>query len=69
MICAPTLVLGRVLPSHGREVGIGFGAQMRAVGRLALTERVLRWRAMLGVALIGWLGTHRYERAPITVPG
>ena len=41
-------VLGRVLPAAGREVGIGYGTQMREVLRLARSEPVLRWRALTG---------------------
>jgi predicted MFS family arabinose efflux permease len=44
------VVVGRALPGGGREVGIGFAAQMRAVARLALAEPVLRWRAVIGAA-------------------
>jgi predicted MFS family arabinose efflux permease len=47
-MAATALVISRVLPAGGREVGIGYGAQMRAVGRLALSEPVLRWRSLVG---------------------
>lgn len=43
-------VMGRVLPAGGREVGIGFAAQMAAVARLASREPVLRWRSFIGAA-------------------
>jgi predicted MFS family arabinose efflux permease len=48
-----TFVLNRVLPPGGREVGIGYGAQMRGVLRLALSQPVLRWRAVIGAAQFG----------------
>jgi predicted MFS family arabinose efflux permease len=44
------LVMGRMLPSGDREIGIGFAAQMRAVARLACREPVLRWRSLIGAA-------------------
>ena len=47
------LVLVRALPSGGREVGIGYLAQMREVVRLALHQPVLRWRAVMGAAQFG----------------
>jgi predicted MFS family arabinose efflux permease len=50
------VVLSRVLPAGGREVGIGFAAQMRAVGRLALSEPVLRWRSVIGAAQFAAFG-------------
>ncbi len=50
LMAVMALVLGRVLPGGEREVGIRFGAQMRAIGRLAMTKPVLRWRTMLGAA-------------------
>jgi predicted MFS family arabinose efflux permease len=50
LMAVMTLVAGRVLPAGDREVGIGYFAQMRAVGRLALSEPVLRWRSLIGAA-------------------
>lgn len=44
------VVMGRVLPPVEREVGIGYGTQMREVLRLGLTQPVLRWRAVVGAA-------------------
>ncbi len=46
-------VTGRVLPAGGREIGISYPAQMRAVLRLARSEPVLRWRALVGAAEFG----------------
>jgi predicted MFS family arabinose efflux permease len=50
LMTVTALVMSRVLPATGREVGIGFGAQMRAVVRLAASAPVLRWRALVGAA-------------------
>jgi predicted MFS family arabinose efflux permease len=44
------LVINRMLPAGGREVHVGYAAQLRAVGRLALREPALRWRALIGAA-------------------
>ena len=44
------LVMSQVLPAGGRELGIGFFAQLNAVLRLARTRPVLRWRALIGAA-------------------
>jgi predicted MFS family arabinose efflux permease len=44
------VVASRVLPAGGREVRIGYAAQMRAVAHLALHQPVLRWRAVIGAA-------------------
>ena len=44
------VVLRRVMPGDGREVGAGYFAQMRAVGSLARRAPVLRWRAVMGAA-------------------
>ncbi|MEO3876216.1 MFS transporter [Nonomuraea sp. B12E4] len=40
----------RMLPAGGREVDLGYAAQMRAVLRLARGEPVLRWRSLIGAA-------------------
>jgi predicted MFS family arabinose efflux permease len=48
LMAVMAIVMGRVLPPGGREVGIGYRAQMREVLRLALREPVLRWRALAG---------------------
>jgi predicted MFS family arabinose efflux permease len=50
LMTVTAIVMSRALPATGREVGIGFGAQMRAVARLAANEPVLRWRALVGAA-------------------
>jgi predicted MFS family arabinose efflux permease len=50
LMAVMAVVMSRVLPAGGREIGIGFAAQMRAVGRLALSEPVLRWRSLTGAA-------------------
>jgi predicted MFS family arabinose efflux permease len=50
LMVAMALVVGRALPSGSREVSIGYGAQMRAVLRLARGEPVLRWRSLIGAA-------------------
>ncbi len=44
------VTMSRVLPPTGREVEIGYLAQMRAVLRLARSSPVLRWRALIGAA-------------------
>jgi predicted MFS family arabinose efflux permease len=44
------VMLRRIVPGDGREVGAGYIAQMRAVALLALRSRVLRWRAAMGAA-------------------
>lgn len=44
------VVMYRVLPAGGREVDVGYLAQMRAVLRLARSEPVLRWRSLIGAA-------------------
>jgi predicted MFS family arabinose efflux permease len=44
------VVMNRRMPGAGREIRVGYGAQLRAVGRLALSEPVLRWRALIGAA-------------------
>jgi predicted MFS family arabinose efflux permease len=44
------IVMRRLMPAHGREVGAGYAAQLRAVARLALSEPVLRWRSLVGAA-------------------
>jgi predicted MFS family arabinose efflux permease len=48
LMAVMAVVMSRVLPAGGREIGIGFTAQMRAVRRLALSEPVLRWRSLVG---------------------
>lgn len=48
MMTVLTVVISRALPADGREVSIGYLAQMRAIARLALTEPVLRWRSVTG---------------------
>lgn len=50
LMAVTAFVMSRVLPATGREVGTGFAAQMRAVLRLAASEPVLRWRALIGAA-------------------
>jgi predicted MFS family arabinose efflux permease len=44
------VVMSRVLPAGGREVGVGYLTQMDAVLRLARSEPVLRWRSLIGAA-------------------
>ena len=44
------LVMNRRLPAGGREIRAGYATQLRAVGRLALSEPTLRWRALIGAA-------------------
>ena len=53
LMAVMALVLSRVLPRGGREVGIGYLTQMREVARLALRQPVLRWRAVMGAAQFG----------------
>lgn len=50
LMAVMAIVLSRVLPADGREVRIGFAAQMRAIVGLAVTEPVLRWRSVVGAA-------------------
>ncbi len=50
LMAVMAVVLSRVLPAGGREVGIGYLAQMREVARLARHQPVLRWRAVMGAA-------------------
>jgi predicted MFS family arabinose efflux permease len=44
------VVMNRRLPAGGREIHAGYATQLRAVARLALSEPVLRWRAVIGAA-------------------
>lgn len=50
LMAVMAVVLSRVLPADGREVRIGFAAQMRAIAGLAAAEPVLRWRSVIGAA-------------------
>jgi predicted MFS family arabinose efflux permease len=50
LMAVMALVLSRTLPASGREVSIGYRAQMREVVRVALSQPVLRWRAVVGGA-------------------
>lgn len=50
LMAVTALAVSRILPVGGREIGIGYAAQMRSVGRLALREPVLRWRSLTGAA-------------------
>jgi predicted MFS family arabinose efflux permease len=45
------VVMNRLLPRTGREVGVGYAAQLRAVARLAVSEPVLAWRSLIGAGL------------------
>jgi predicted MFS family arabinose efflux permease len=50
LMAVTALVIGRVLPSGGRELHINYLSQMRAILYLARREPVLRWRALIGAA-------------------
>jgi predicted MFS family arabinose efflux permease len=45
-----SLVMNRMMPASGREVGAGYAAALRAAARLARNEPVLRWRSLIGAA-------------------
>jgi predicted MFS family arabinose efflux permease len=44
------VVMNRLLPRTGREIGLGYAGQLRAVSRLVASEPVLAWRSVIGAA-------------------
>ena len=56
LIAANAIMLRRVLPDHGRQLTIGYRAQMRGVFEVARAEPVLRWRSLIAACGFGTFG-------------
>src|SRR5215472_14758653 len=50
------LALGRSLPDHGRQLSIGYAAQMRGVLDVVRAEPALRWRSLIAACGFGSFG-------------